>query len=73
MHFPPALGVYSTFADREIEGIERAESMDNEEHVDAKTWQAEIIRERDALEEEEDSDSDDEGSPGHFGSDHKSR
>ncbi|KAJ7928092.1 hypothetical protein B0H13DRAFT_1704734 [Mycena leptocephala] len=59
--------------DREIEGIERAESMDNEEHVDAKTWQAEIIRERDALEEEEDSDSDDEGNPGHFGSDHKSR
>jgi hypothetical protein len=47
--------------------------MDNEEHVDAKTWQAEIIRERDALEEEEDSDSDDEGNPGHFGSDHKSR
>ncbi|KAJ7909195.1 hypothetical protein B0H13DRAFT_2330630 [Mycena leptocephala] len=59
--------------DREIEGIERAESMDNEEHVDAKTWQAEIIKERDALEEEEDSDSDDEGGAGHFGSDHKSK
>ncbi|KAJ6585202.1 hypothetical protein B0H19DRAFT_1227703 [Mycena capillaripes] len=46
--------------DREIEGIERAESMDNEERVDAKTWHAEILKERDALEEESDSDSDDE-------------
>ncbi|KAJ7132983.1 hypothetical protein C8R46DRAFT_1140233 [Mycena filopes] len=46
--------------DKEIEGIERAESLDNEEQVDAKSWQAEIIRERDILEEESDSDSEDE-------------
>ncbi|KAJ6471195.1 hypothetical protein DFH09DRAFT_954494 [Mycena vulgaris] len=47
--------------DKEIEGIERAESMDNEEHVDQKTWHSEIVKERDALEEESDSDdSDDE-------------
>ncbi|KAJ7677449.1 hypothetical protein B0H17DRAFT_910238, partial [Mycena rosella] len=38
--------------DKEIEGIERAESLDNEEHVDQKTWQSEIMKERDALEEE---------------------
>ncbi|KAJ7132982.1 hypothetical protein C8R46DRAFT_1140224 [Mycena filopes] len=46
--------------DKEIEGIERAESLDNEEQVDARSWQAEIIRERDILEEESDSDSEDE-------------
>jgi hypothetical protein len=52
--------VYSLVrADKEIEGIERAESMDNEEHVDQKTWHSEIVKERDALEEEEDSDSSD--------------
>jgi len=45
--------------DKEIEGIERAESMDNEERVDQKTWHSEIVKERDALEEEEDSDSSD--------------
>ncbi|KAJ7442594.1 hypothetical protein FB451DRAFT_1057468 [Mycena latifolia] len=51
--------------DKEIEGIERAESLDNEEHVDEKTWHAEILKERDALEEESDSDdSDDE--KGHY-------
>ncbi|KAJ7625367.1 hypothetical protein DFH06DRAFT_1273247 [Mycena polygramma] len=63
--------------DREIEGIERAESMDDEERVDAKTWQAEIIKERDALEEDSDSDSDssdsedEEPQHGQFGGDHK--
>ncbi|KAJ6462043.1 hypothetical protein C8R47DRAFT_993200 [Mycena vitilis] len=63
--------------DREIEGIERAESMDDEERVDAKTWQAEIIKERDALEEDSDSDSDssdsddEEPQHGHFGGDQK--
>jgi hypothetical protein len=57
------------FLDREIEGIENAESMENEERIDARTWQAEMIKERDALEAEEDSDSDGEGE--RFGSDHK--
>ncbi|KAJ7021599.1 hypothetical protein C8F04DRAFT_1140307 [Mycena alexandri] len=52
--------------DKEIEGIERAESMDNEEQVDPQTWRAEIIRERDILEEESDSDSEDEDG-GHHG------
>ncbi|KAJ7816975.1 hypothetical protein B0H14DRAFT_2374294 [Mycena olivaceomarginata] len=55
--------------DREIEGIERAESMDNEERVDAQTWQAEIIKERDILEEESDSDSSD--SDDEYGGDRK--
>ncbi|KAJ7459250.1 hypothetical protein FB451DRAFT_1046222 [Mycena latifolia] len=51
--------------DKEIEGIERAESWDNEEHADEKTWRAEILRERDVLEEELDSDdADDE--KGHY-------
>ncbi|KAJ7867446.1 hypothetical protein B0H13DRAFT_1636144 [Mycena leptocephala] len=54
---------------QEIEGIENAESMENEERIDARTWQAEMIKERDALEAEEDSDSDGEGE--RFGSDHK--
>ncbi|KAJ7901506.1 hypothetical protein B0H13DRAFT_1882929 [Mycena leptocephala] len=55
--------------DREIEGIGNAESMENEERIDARTWQAEMIKERDALEAEEDSDSD--GGGERFGSDHK--
>ncbi|KAJ7486076.1 hypothetical protein B0H11DRAFT_2157280 [Mycena galericulata] len=46
--------IMSAEIDKEIDGIERAESMDNEEKVDAKAWQTEIIKERDALEEEED-------------------
>lgn len=59
--------VYSLFgADKEIDGIEGAESIDNEERVEARTWQAAIVKERDALEEEEDEDeSDDEGAHGH--------
>ncbi|KAJ7147158.1 hypothetical protein C8R43DRAFT_1012152 [Mycena crocata] len=40
--------------DGEIEGIERAESLDNVEEIKTQTWQAQIVRERDALEEEED-------------------
>lgn len=69
MDFPETCLVFSLFLDREIEGIENAESMENEERVDARTWQAEMIKERDALEAEEDSDSDGEGE--RFGSDHK--
>ncbi|KAJ7666304.1 hypothetical protein B0H17DRAFT_870002, partial [Mycena rosella] len=38
--------------DKEIEGIEGAESLNNEEHVNQQTWQSEIVKERDALEEE---------------------
>ncbi|KAJ7758163.1 hypothetical protein DFH07DRAFT_958508 [Mycena maculata] len=52
--------IMSAELDKEIDGIERAESMDNEERVDQKTWQAEIVRERDELEEEEDEEEDDE-------------
>jgi hypothetical protein len=43
--------------------------MDNEERVDAQTWQAEIIKERDILEEESDSDSSD--SDDEYGGDRK--
>ncbi|CAK5284057.1 unnamed protein product [Mycena citricolor] len=49
------LVVMNADLDSEIEGIERADSMDNEEHVDQQAWQAEMVRERDQLEEEEDS------------------
>ncbi|KAJ7134816.1 hypothetical protein C8R44DRAFT_559696, partial [Mycena epipterygia] len=31
--------------DKEIEGIERAESLENEEHVDDQTWKSEIVKE----------------------------
>ena len=41
-------------ADKEIEGIERADDLKNEEQVDNQTWKAQIMKERDALEEEED-------------------
>ncbi|KAJ7784350.1 hypothetical protein B0H16DRAFT_1296674 [Mycena metata] len=57
--------------DKEIEGIERAESMDNEEQVDAQTWRAEMIKERDILEEESDSDSDSEDEDGGYPNDKK--
>ncbi|KAJ7204830.1 hypothetical protein GGX14DRAFT_501037 [Mycena pura] len=40
--------------DKEIEGIERADDLKNEEQVDNQTWKAQIMKERDALEEEED-------------------
>ncbi|KAJ7021593.1 hypothetical protein C8F04DRAFT_1049641 [Mycena alexandri] len=43
--------------DGEIEGFERAGSLVNEEYVDPQTWQEEILREKEML-EEEDSDSD---------------
>lgn len=56
VQFPARLGLctHCLVADKEIDGIERAENMENEEKVDAKTWQAELVKERDALEEEED-------------------
>ncbi|KAJ7079690.1 hypothetical protein C8R44DRAFT_654049 [Mycena epipterygia] len=46
--------------DDEIEGIELAEGLENEEHVHHQAWKSQIVKERDALEEEGDSDSDDE-------------
>ncbi|KAJ7784363.1 hypothetical protein B0H16DRAFT_295349 [Mycena metata] len=47
--------------DGEIEGFERADSLINEEYVNPQTWRAEMIREKEVLEEEDsdnDSDSD---------------
>lgn len=38
------------FADQEIEGIEMAESQEDEERVDERTWQAEMAVEREELE-----------------------
>ncbi|KAK7048548.1 hypothetical protein R3P38DRAFT_2505441 [Favolaschia claudopus] len=57
--------------DKEIQDIELADSMQNEERVDDKTWRAEIIKEKEILEESDsdtDSDSDDEDV---YGGDHK--
>ncbi|KAJ6518804.1 hypothetical protein C8R45DRAFT_807032 [Mycena sanguinolenta] len=53
--------------DREIEGIERAEDMSNEEHIDERTWREEMGKERNVLnekkgyesEEDDESDEDD--------------
>ncbi|KAJ7172551.1 hypothetical protein C8R46DRAFT_1216361 [Mycena filopes] len=46
--------------DSEIEGFERADSLDNEEYVDPQTWRTEITKEKVIL-EEEDSQSDGDG------------
>ncbi|KAJ6477649.1 hypothetical protein C8R45DRAFT_906499 [Mycena sanguinolenta] len=48
--------------DREIEGIERAENMNNEEHIDERTWREEMSKERNVLNEKKghESDEDDE-------------
>jgi hypothetical protein len=63
--------VYSLFADKEIEGTEQADSMNNEEHIDARMWREQMMKERDALNEEDDSDSDNERAYGHLGGDYK--
>jgi hypothetical protein len=63
--------VYSLFADKEIEGTEQADSTNNEEHIDARMWREQMMKERDALNEEDDSDSDNEGVYGHLGGDYK--
>ncbi|KAJ7673741.1 hypothetical protein DFH06DRAFT_1081572 [Mycena polygramma] len=51
--------IMSADMDRELQTLEKSDGVNNEEHVDAKTWEAQIIKERDALEEEEE-DSDNE-------------
>ncbi|KAJ7643964.1 hypothetical protein FB45DRAFT_896529 [Roridomyces roridus] len=58
--------IMSAEFDKEIDGIERADGLDDEEHVDPGTWTAELTRERDILEEEEDeeSESEQEGNDG---------
>jgi hypothetical protein len=38
--------------DKDIDGIEKAESLDDEERVDDKTWHSELAKEKDLLEEE---------------------
>ncbi|KAJ6477860.1 hypothetical protein C8R47DRAFT_1198686 [Mycena vitilis] len=50
--------IMSTEMDRELQAMEKLDSVKNEEHIDARTWEAQIIKERDALEEEEEMDSD---------------
>ncbi|KAJ7181464.1 hypothetical protein C8R43DRAFT_1229342 [Mycena crocata] len=53
--------------DNEIDGIEHAESLNDVEKVSAQTWQAEMVKERDILEEESDDElsSDEDSRGGH--------
>lgn len=41
---------YSFVTDQEIDGIEMAESHEDEERIDERTWQAEMSMEREELE-----------------------
>ncbi|KAJ7288069.1 hypothetical protein C8J57DRAFT_1278953 [Mycena rebaudengoi] len=50
------LVIMNSDQDKDIDGIEKAESLDDEERVDDKTWHTELAKEKDLLEEEAEED-----------------